>query len=79
MKKIELKPCPFCGGQGRLLKKTVCAGMGCYPTKVFVACQNCGASGGEADSYFDGDDEALLSLIAIDKWERRTDDEQAKA
>lgn len=73
---IELKPCPFCGGNGRLEKRSQCEGFGCYTTYVYVACQNCGARGGEADSYFNGSDERKLTLLAIDSWERRADNEQ---
>ena len=76
MKETELKPCPFCGGHGRLEIDSRCEGFGCNTTYVYVTCQNCGASGGKADSYFCGSDETYLKLLAIDSWERRADNEQ---
>jgi Lar family restriction alleviation protein len=74
MKEIELKPCPFCGGEAALMKRTECAGHGCYIPQVFVACKNCGAKGGKADAYFDDGD---LESIAVERWNRRAYERKA--
>lgn len=61
----ELKPCPFCGGEAEtdcILLDYHCSG---------VHCNNCGVYVFDRDSYgFDYDSE-----IAIEKWNRRTNEE----
>ena len=39
MSKIELLPCPKCGGQPK------CPAFGCSPWEVFVWCSECGYEG----------------------------------
>ena len=73
MKEIELKPCPFCGGQGKLKVGSECGGFGCNTTLVYVECEQCGARGETADSYFHDGNEAVLKMIAILGWNRRAD------
>ena len=53
MKDITLKPCPFCGGEAELYDETECGGFGLYVQRFFVICEECHASGGEANDYVD--------------------------
>ena len=76
MKETELKPCPFCGGNAELYDDTECGGFGLYVKRFFVICEECHASGGEANDYVD---KGNLKKLAIKRWNRRTDNEQREA
>lgn len=39
----ELKPCPFCGGKGRLIKRPFSEWSGKGPYDFTVYCYDCGA------------------------------------
>lgn len=58
-KKIELKPCPFCGGEAKMVKGIV------METNTFV-CEGCGA-----DVMFFGAE--LDARKAIEAWNRRVE------
>ena len=55
---IEIEPCPFCGGEARILH----GGLRCMAT---VECCKCGAS---VKAISDSEDPVLL---AIEKWNKR--------
>lgn len=69
---MEVKNCPFCGGEGMLTKKFVCVGHGDYCDEYFVTCKECKARGQSFDDYLS---EPLEKLIckAIEAWNRRCD------
>lgn len=71
----ELKPCPFCGGEGCVELEDQCGGMGLFVTVVHVTCKKCGAKGGAFDSYSHTKHEVLLKALAIDSWNKRANDE----
>lgn len=75
MKETKLKPCPFCGGKAEITNHTECAGHGMYIPQCYVRCVKCNAHGGTADGYFDNGD---LKALAIERWNRRADNEQKK-
>lgn len=64
----ELKPCPFCGGEGKLILGTYMMGVPCK-----IECQNesCGAE----MSRFSRSDIPKLKKLVINKWNRRVGDE----
>lgn len=68
----ELKPCPFCGGEGILYKDEV----DCVWKAAAIKCKNCGSNTGV---YFMNDPNGLSnpSYIrhAINAWNRRVKDE----
>ena len=68
--KHELKPCPFCGG------KIISFSNGTINAPiVFLKCTNhaCGAV-----VSFDNDKCNLMPEMAVDKWNRRTADDQVQ-
>lgn len=64
-----LKPCPFCGGNGKYNSETICIGHGDYLTEHFIFCQACGARGSVVTDRDKIED--VLSCV-VDKWNRRT-------
>lgn len=56
---MELKPCPFCGGEARC-EPFVCLGF----TSYYVGCKECDAS----THHFDRKKEAIMA------WNRRVND-----
>ena len=72
MEHNELKPCPFCGGEARLYDEIDNRRLGACIKRCFVVCNNCYASGGEANDFNVkyGDYEKL----AIELWNRRAND-----
>ena len=84
MKDIELKPCPFCGSRDvRIERITHDAGMSGRIEMAFVQCQKCRATGGKADDWDDHYQTIVqnktLEDFAIERWNRRADDEQREA
>ena len=71
-KQIELKPCPFCGGEGELTEHWEPIGMGANVRQFYVRCKSCCAHGGMADEMFENGD---LRAKAIERWDRRADNE----
>lgn len=59
----ELKPCPFCGEEAKLLDKTNYYETGGY-TYYFVRCNNCGAENGWN----------MQLEKAIEAWNRRVEE-----
>lgn len=70
-KQIELKPCPFCGGEARIL--VVAKG---YKSIVECATHYCGFM---RHSYNNGDTDENAALRLATAWNRRVDNEQRKA
>ena len=66
MSKIELKPCPFCGGEA-----------GIYANEgVVVICKKCGAMSKRfTDVYLKGGLTCNAVDSAVESWNRRTVDE----
>jgi len=60
---MELKPCPFCGGEEVRTFKYSFAGE----PDVYAQCQNCAADGPMGDT----------KEMAVEKWNRRATDENA--
>lgn len=66
MKKIKLKPCPFCGGKADVDSYYSNNGFFDEPTKIYkVFCQDCLCQ----------TDEEYIKDKAIESWNRRTNDE----
>lgn len=66
----ELKPCPFCGGEGKLRNHWESIGMGANVEQFYVRCEDCGSCGGVIDEmFFKGD----LKSMAIKAWNRRAE------
>lgn len=70
MSEEKLLPCPFCGGEGRLIK-TYESGHGYCIDIHAVKCQKCGAKGGTTSTYRNESPEEELKKKAIDKWNMR--------
>lgn len=47
MDEIKLKPCPFCGGEAKIIVSGGCDGEDCL---VWVCCDECGAESALLDS-----------------------------
>ena len=65
---LELKPCPFCGGDNVRFEATVC--------NAIVLCADCRIYGPDSDRFFDIRDdfenyETLRKDKAISLWNRR--------
>ena len=66
---LELKPCPFCGGEATFEVERECFGHGEYHNKHFVKCKECGAKSPSQFEYLiDTDD---CKVIVKNKWNRR--------
>lgn len=66
MNNTELKPCPFCGGEGQLEYEEVNGFYQKYYSWVHVVCKNCYATIGR--TY---DDKDRSKMYAIKLWNRR--------
>lgn len=62
---IELKPCPFCGGEAKLISYHASMWID-NPTDSFVKCKDCGAT---TIHYFPTEEKA------IEAWNRRAEHE----
>lgn len=69
---MELKPCPFCGGEAVLIKRSACVGHGDYCNEFFVTCKKCHARGDVFDDYLCELHEKL-AREATEAWNRRAD------
>lgn len=59
MNGLELKPCPFCGGEAFMV----------YDNDIWVSCEGCRADG----PYFDNDEAGEIQ--AVEAWNRRQPNE----
>lgn len=78
---IELKPCPFCGGEAEINKKPLWRGnhgyKGCYE---FVAvCKKCGCKVDHIknDSIYRSEEEAQENVI--NAWNKRASDDERRS
>lgn len=79
MKEIELKPCPFCGGEAEVKKTKIY-----YDDAVQIHCTECNvhttALPFNCKMYFDGKNGYMTEQTAIErtvkKWNRRADNEK---
>lgn len=64
---IKLKPCPFCGGEAKIVETKECWGQGENANKVTISCCECFVEIRVADheSY------SFLTKKAIEKWNNR--------
>lgn len=70
---MELKPCPFCGGEAELMWNY--GGQAKYGGSYyyfFARCKVCGASTKHSPKTTDDPNEDDLYLSVIDAWNRRT-------
>ena len=63
MEETKLKPCPFCGGQGRIITKS----WDLFLTAVYVECENCEARTG----LVEGGSLKVERKLAIEQWNNR--------
>ena len=68
----ELKPCPFCNGEAKLLQTRECWGMGMFDYEWYVECSQCGVKGKEASEFHNKTKEECISEVT-EKWNRRVD------
>lgn len=74
---IELKPCPFCGGDARVYyKMDIGIPTGDNGHKVSVRCENTLRCGAKIEKWAAKKEWARNS--AVEAWNRRADDEQRK-
>ena len=69
-KLIDLKPCPFCGGEARI--RTGITSSVPKLSKALVTCQKCLAS---TDWFCDTESDAEFVFKAIEAWNRRAGEE----
>ena len=69
-KLVDLKPCPFCGGEARI-RTGVTSGVP-KSSKAIVICQKCLAS---TDLFCDKEGDAKFVFEAIEAWNRRAGEE----
>ena len=75
---IELKPCPFCGGEAAITKETnVCLGHGSYGDRFHAYCIKCFVCTVSHVTY--GQTEAECIRQCTEDWNRRADDEQRES
>ena len=65
-KLIDLKPCPFCGGEARI-RTGITSGIS-KSSKAIIICQKCLAS---TDWFCDKEGDAEFVFEAIEAWNRR--------
>lgn len=72
---MRIKPCPFCGGEGRLVKEYE-SGHGYCIDEHVVRCRECGAYGGRTSTYGNDKPAEELKKEAIDMWNTRKDEHE---
>lgn len=78
MKEIELKPCPFCGGEARVYyKMDIGIPSGDNGHRVSVRCENTHRCGAKIECWAAKKEWARNS--AVKAWNRRADNEQREA
>lgn len=75
MKKIELKPCPFCGGEAEIKTEIECCGREENRRTHFVRCKMCGAKSPSQAEYAMHPD--CCKIIVKNKWNKRAGDSNA--
>lgn len=75
METVELKRCPFCGNEARLMYEIERIGIGIYEKEYLVKCTYCEATGSKYGMIHKDKEEERLQL-AINAWNRRADDER---
>lgn len=68
-KVVELKPCPFCGGEAKLISKKDSCGHGLCVDEYFVKCTVCESTGKSASDYRKTAAECKTEVV--DAWNRR--------
>ncbi|MBQ8548878.1 MAG: Lar family restriction alleviation protein [Lachnospiraceae bacterium] len=68
IRKVKLKRCPFCKGEGKIEEQTECLGHGDYITFHYVRCLECGARGRRCS---DKDYGICNIVMAVDYWNKR--------
>lgn len=63
MKNIELKPCPFCGGEAEMVTT-----VSCQTSRAYVRCKECAAKAQTLDDY---DHDGSFIFSACEAWNRR--------
>lgn len=67
--KINLKPCPFCGGKAELTSKSESYGYGGNTDHYFVKCTQCNCKGTDKDTYLEKREQCIIEAVAA--WQRR--------
>ena len=70
---VELKPCPFCGGDGHIDSKVECHGHGDYIDEYYVECDRCGCQSVHVACYDKTKGQAMLETA--ERWNRRVSNE----
>lgn len=71
MRKIELKPCPFCGGEAKI--ESLPPDEQYETTSYYISCYDCGSSTSFGYIYVDKTARECTKKETIDKWNRRAD------
>lgn len=65
----ELRKCPFCGGEAQI--RTGITSSVPRASKAIVICKSCNSS---SDWFYDKELNGEFIMLAIEAWNRRTDD-----
>ena len=69
MRKIELKPCPFCGGNAKI--ESIPPDEQYETTAYYISCEHCGSSTSFGYIYADKTARECTRKETVDKWNRR--------